>query len=53
MWIITVYSKGNHTTMFEFDTEEEAREVFEKLQGCKILTEVVCFNNPCLAITTV
>ncbi len=53
MWVITVYSKENHITMFEFGTEQEAREVFQKLQGCKILTEVVCVNAPCLAMATV
>lgn len=53
MWVITVYSKEDYITMFEFDTEQEAREVFEKLQGCKILTEVVYVNAPCLAVATV
>ncbi|MBD1382042.1 hypothetical protein [Metabacillus arenae] len=50
MWIITTYSKGN-TTMFEFDTETEAREAFENIQGCRIITEVVYFNDPCFALT--
>ncbi|MGM0875938.1 MAG: hypothetical protein ACQEWV_14420 [Bacillota bacterium] len=40
MWDITLYSKEN-TTMFEFDTEKEAREVLENIHGCKILSEVV------------
>lgn len=44
MWIITLYSKEN-TTMFEFDTEKEAREAFENIQGSKILSEVVYFND--------
>lgn len=48
MWVITVYSKQNNK-MFEFDTEEEAREAYEKMQGCKVLTEVVYFNDPVFA----
>ncbi|WP_280637264.1 hypothetical protein [Alkalihalobacillus sp. BA299] len=41
MWIITVYSNLNNITMFEFDSEKEAREAFGGIQGCKILSEVV------------
>ncbi|QIZ09234.1 hypothetical protein HFZ78_23105 [Priestia megaterium] len=44
MWVITVYSKEN-TSMFEFDKEKEAREAFKNIQGCKILSEVVYFND--------
>lgn len=52
MWIITVYSKEN-TTMFEFNTEKEARETFKKIQGCKILSEVVYFNDQGFALVAV
>ncbi|MGM0878767.1 MAG: hypothetical protein ACQEWV_29865 [Bacillota bacterium] len=52
MWVITVYSKEN-TIMFEFDMEEEAKKAFENIQGCKILSEVVYFNDPCFALATV
>jgi hypothetical protein len=52
MWVITVYSK-EITTMFEFDTVEEAKKAFENIQGCKILSEVVYFNDPCFALATV
>lgn len=45
MWIITVYSKGNNISMFEFNSEEEAREVFNDVSGCKILSEVIYFND--------
>lgn len=45
MWAITVFFNDNKTTMFEFDTEEEARNAFKKIQGCKILSEVVYFND--------
>lgn len=34
--------------MFEFDTEKEAKEAFKKMQGCKILTEIIYFNDFCL-----
>jgi hypothetical protein len=52
MWVITVHAREN-TKMFEFDTEREAREAFESIQGSKILTEVVYFNDPYLALSTV
>lgn len=42
MWIITVHSKSN-IKMFEFYTEKEAKEVFERIQGYKILSEVIYF----------
>jgi hypothetical protein len=44
MWVITVFSKKN-TTMFEFDTEEEAREAFENIPGSKIISEIFYFND--------
>jgi hypothetical protein len=47
MWIITAHSKNN-IKMFEFDTKKEAKEAFEKIQGYKILTEVIYFNDYCL-----
>jgi hypothetical protein len=49
MWGITVinaYSRGNNVTMYEFETEKEARDAFEKLQGCKILSEIICCHYP-------
>ncbi|MED3729598.1 hypothetical protein ACT6P6_22745 [Priestia endophytica] len=45
MWVITVYSEKNKTTMFEFENEEEAREMIKHLQGCRILSEVI-YNDP-------
>ena len=45
MWVITLYSTDNDTTMFEFDSEKEAREAFGKMKGCKILSEVVYYND--------
>jgi hypothetical protein len=53
MWIITVYSNSNNTKMFEFDTEIEARESFEKIQGIKILSEVIYFNDQSFLLTAV
>jgi|1186.fasta_scaffold09086_3 hypothetical protein len=38
MWVITVYDKES-TTMYEFNTEDEAREALKNIPGCKILTE--------------
>ncbi len=49
MWVITVinaYSEGDNVTMYEFETEKEARETFEKLQGCKILSEIIYCHHP-------
>jgi hypothetical protein len=31
--------------MFEFDTEEEAKEAFEKMKGSKILTEILYLSK--------
>jgi len=45
MWIITAYSNLNDTTMFEYENEIEARKAFKEIQGCKILWEVIYFNN--------
>ncbi|MEI4525767.1 hypothetical protein [Priestia megaterium] len=45
MWIITAYSNLNDTTMFEYENEIEARKAFKEIQGCKILSEVIYFNN--------
>ena len=52
MWIITLYSNSN-ITMFEFDTQEEAREAFENIEGCKILSEIVYYTDECFAVVAV
>ena len=44
MWLITVYSQGK-ITMFELDTEQEAREAFKNIEGHKILSEIIYFND--------
>ncbi|MCD1162771.1 MULTISPECIES: hypothetical protein [Bacillaceae] len=44
MWVITVHSKNNFK-IYEFDSEKEAKDTFRRMQGCKILTEVIYFND--------
>lgn len=44
MWVVTVYSNSN-IAMFEFDKEEDARSAFENIQGCKVISEVIYFND--------
>jgi hypothetical protein len=31
--------------MYEFDTEKEAKEAYEKIRGYKILTEMVFYDQ--------
>lgn len=45
MWILTVYSESKIPALFEYNTEKEAIEAFKKVQGCKILTEVIYYND--------
>ncbi len=54
MWIITVYndhSKGNKIIMFEFETEKEAKENYERIQGCKILSQVIYYHPPSFSLS--
>jgi hypothetical protein len=54
MWIITVFdtnSRGNKISMFEFDTEKEAKENYERIPGCKILSEVIYFQTPSFSLS--
>jgi len=54
MWIITLYntySKDNKITMFEFETEKEAKENYERIQGCKILSEVIYNHSPYFSLS--
>lgn len=50
MWIITIYSNLNNTTMFEYENEIEARRIFKEIQGCKILSEVIYLSDPKVAV---
>jgi hypothetical protein len=53
MWVLTVYSTQNNITMFEFNSEMEAREALLKESGCKILSEVIYFNDNCLEFSNI
>jgi hypothetical protein len=44
MWIITRYFDSN-ISLFEFETEEAAREALKNMKGCNILSEVEYFND--------
>jgi hypothetical protein len=46
MWAITLFLKDT-TKFFEFKTEKEAKEYFKKLEGYKILSEIVYSNDTC------
>lgn len=44
MWIITVYSEKN-IQMFEFDNQAEARATYNSIKGCKVLSEIIYYND--------
>ncbi|MCM3439858.1 hypothetical protein AB3Z07_22490 [Metabacillus halosaccharovorans] len=44
MWVITVYA-DDRIKMFEFEDEKEAKESIKKIQGSKILSHVIYFND--------
>lgn len=46
MWVITQYLTGK-IAMYECNTEQEARDLFQDIKGNnKILTEVIYYNDP-------
>jgi hypothetical protein len=47
VWVITVHGKESFR-MYEFESEREAKELFDTVQGCKILSQVIYFNDPIL-----
>jgi hypothetical protein len=47
VWIITAFINQN-VKMYEFNTEEEAREAFIDIKGYKILSEILYYNDPSL-----
>ena len=51
MWVITVFLDKNDPKMYEFDTENEAREAFKYIQGYKILTEMVDLESAFSLVT--
>lgn len=53
MWTITVYSKEKGIIMYEFNTEKEAREALKNIQGSKILSEIVYYNDPCFELKAI
>jgi hypothetical protein len=44
MWVITVYLDES-IRMFEFEDEIEAKELIRKINGHKILSHIVYFND--------
>lgn len=52
MWILTSYS-NDVITMFEFDDETEAKESYNHMEGTKILSEVIYYNDDMLAEVSV
>lgn len=44
MWVITVYLEKK-ITMYEFETEAEARKAHVNIEGYKILSEIVYLND--------
>ncbi|MED4225904.1 hypothetical protein [Neobacillus cucumis] len=49
MWVITHYTNLN-ITMYEYNTEKEAKEALKDLKGYKILSHIVYFNDPIYAV---
>lgn len=48
MWMVTIinaYSRENNITIFEFKTEKEAEETYNKLQKRKILSGIFYCQN--------
>ncbi|MFJ8237939.1 hypothetical protein ACIQ34_19805 [Ureibacillus sp. NPDC094379] len=45
MWIITIFLKEN-IKMYEFNTREEANEALKNINGYKILSQIVYYNDP-------
>ncbi|WP_183041263.1 hypothetical protein [Salipaludibacillus neizhouensis] len=44
MWIVTAYSTTK-ITMFEFNTEKEARKAIKTIPGYKIISQIIYFND--------
>ncbi|MBT2733241.1 hypothetical protein [Bacillus sp. ISL-7] len=52
MWVITVFSDGIYSKIYEYDTEKEAIEAFNAIHGYKILTEMV-YLEPCSSLVAI
>jgi hypothetical protein len=48
MWILTSYS-NDAITMFEFEDETEAKESYKRIEGTKILSRIVYYNDDIFA----
>lgn len=44
MWVLTLYLQDS-IQMFEFDNKDEAREKYNKIDGCKILSQVIYYTD--------
>jgi hypothetical protein len=44
VWILTLYLEDN-IKMFEFDNKEEAWKLYDKADGCKILSEIIHYKD--------
>jgi len=44
VWVLTHYLHDS-IKMFEFNSMEEARKEFDKIIGCKILSEVIYYTD--------
>jgi hypothetical protein len=44
VWILTLYLQDS-IKMFEYDNKDEAREEYEKSDGCKILSEIIHYTD--------
>lgn len=44
MWVLTLYLPHS-IEMFEFDNKDEARAKYDHVKCCKILSEVIYYND--------
>jgi hypothetical protein len=44
VWILTLYS-ADSIKMFEYENKDEACEKYDKVDGCKILSEIIYYTD--------
>lgn len=44
MWVITLYT-NNNILMYEYQTEQEARDSLKNIKGNKILSEIIYYTD--------
>lgn len=44
VWILTLYLQDS-IKMFEYHNKDEAREEYDKADGCKILSEIIHYTD--------